>query len=93
MIFKPQKVICHHSLTRDSGSVSWGAIRKFHMETLDPPYKDIGYHCGVELVKSGEDGSNNSIGNDTTQHVNTRGERDVDATHGGVQKIIDSTFR
>jgi len=53
IIFKPQKVICHHSLTKDSGSVSWGAIRLYHTQTLKRPYKDIGYHVGVELVKSG----------------------------------------
>lgn len=51
MIFKPQKVICHHSLTKDSGSVSWGAIRRYHTQTLK--WSGIGYHIGVELVKSG----------------------------------------
>jgi len=53
--FVPTKVICHHSLTKDSGTVSWGAIRKYHTQTLKRPYIDIGYHCGVELVKSGEE--------------------------------------
>jgi len=53
--FVPQKIMVHHSLTKDSGSVSWGAIRKYHTQTLKRPYKDIGYHIGVELVKSGEE--------------------------------------
>lgn len=53
--FLPTRIMVHHSLTRDSGSVSWGAIRKFHTQTLDPPMSDIGYHAGVELVKSGDE--------------------------------------
>ena len=53
MIFKPQKVICHHSLTKDSGSVSWGAIRRYHTKTLK--WAGIGYHAGVELVLSGQE--------------------------------------
>ena len=39
-------LIIHHSLTADSGSVSWGAIRRYHMETNG--WKDIGYSIGFE---------------------------------------------
>ena len=52
MTFKVKKVIVHHSLTKDSGSVSWGAIRKYHVQQMK--WSGIGYHAGVELVLSGD---------------------------------------
>ncbi len=45
----PSYIALHHSLTKDSGTVSWGAIRRYH---LSKKYSDIGYHYGIELARN-----------------------------------------
>jgi N-acetylmuramoyl-L-alanine amidase len=48
MFRKPKYIIMHDSLTEDGQTVSWGAIRKFHMEVRG--WANIGYHFGIELI-------------------------------------------
>lgn len=47
---QPSQIILHHSLTRDSATVSWGAIRDYHVRHNG--WSDIGYHFGIERLRN-----------------------------------------
>lgn len=46
--FKPSWIVIHHSLTEDSATKNWDAIRKYHIEVKH--WNDIGYNLGMENV-------------------------------------------
>ncbi len=49
-IMHPRFIIIHHSLTKDSITISWNAIRRHHI--YEKGWMDIGYHFGIELIGS-----------------------------------------
>lgn len=41
-------IVVHHSLTKDGATVSWDAIRRFHV--VEQGWRAIGYHFGIERI-------------------------------------------
>lgn len=42
----PDRIVVHHSATRDTGTLSWTAIHDYHVNHNG--WSDIGYHAGIE---------------------------------------------
>lgn len=77
-MWQPRRITLHHSLTEDSKSVSWGAIRHYHVHDPGHRWSDIGYHWGVEWVgdDSGERRYEILMGRVGRQGAHVRGEND-----------------
>ena len=46
-MIKWKGIVIHHSLTKDTESLSWDAIKRYHIDTNG--WSDIGYHFYIDI--------------------------------------------
>lgn len=72
-------IVIHHSATADSGTLSWGAIERYHVD--ENGWDAVGYHAGAEMVRDTYQVLLGRPVNRTGAHVGTRAADRVPWNH------------